>query len=407
MNRVIKFIKESNLVLQIVIGLVFGIILALISKEAASSVGILGELFVHALKAIAPMLIFTLVVVAIATKPLNVKTDIKPILAMYLIGMFLAALASVAISFAFPTELVFAGGRPDISQAPVGIANVLRDVLFKIVDNPVHALANANFIGVLAWGIGIGIALHHNSTHATKEILKDINNVVLKLVNFIIRLAPIGIFGIMAQTFAQTGFEAIESYAHLVAVLVGSMLFVAFVINPLIMCVKSKRNPYPLIFVCLKESAITAFFTRSSAANTPVNLALCKKMGLSEDTYSISIPLGSAINMSGAAVTITIFTLAATYTLGVSVDFVSAILLCVVASLGACGTSGVAGGSLLLIPLACSLFNIDGDTAMKVVAIGFIVGVIQDSVETALNSSTDVMFTAAASKKEPILKFKR
>ncbi|MDR0579523.1 MAG: serine/threonine transporter SstT [Campylobacteraceae bacterium] len=406
MSKIFKSVAEGNIVLQITIGLMLGIILALISEDAALKVGILGELFISALKAVAPILIFILVIVAIATKPLNVQTDIKPILAMYFIGMFLAAFSSVAISFAFPTELVFIGDHPEGVQAPVGIQNVLKDVLFKIVDNPVHALASANFIGVLAWGVGIGTALHYGSTNSTKEVLKDVNNAALKLVNFVIRLAPIGIFGIMAQTFAQTGFEAIESYARLVIVLLSSMLFVAFVINPLIMYAKSKRNPYPLIFLCLKESAITAFFTRSSAANTPINLALCKKMGLNENTYSISIPLGSAINMSGAAVTITVFTLATVFTLGINVDFTSAILLCIVASLGACGTSGVAGGSLLLIPLACSLFNIDGDTAMRVVAIGFIVSVIQDSVETALNSSTDVMFTAAASKKEPILKFK-
>ncbi|MDR1555227.1 MAG: serine/threonine transporter SstT [Campylobacteraceae bacterium] len=405
MKKIVKFLVNGNLVLQIIIGLIFGVILALVSEKAALSVGVLGELFINALKAIAPILIFILVIVAIATKPLNVKTNIRPILIMYFIGMFLAAFASVAVSFAFPTELVFGGERPEGVFAPAEIQNVLKDILFKVVDNPVHALSSANFIGVLAWGIGIGIALHHSSTQATKEILKDVNSAALKLVNFIIRLAPIGIFGIMAQTFAQTGFEAIKSYSHLITVLVGSMLFVIFIINPIIMYVKSKRNPYPLILVCLKESALTAFFTRSSAANTPVNLALCKKMGLNEDTYSISIPLGSAINMSGAAVTITVFTLATAHTLGISVDFASSILLCIIASLGACGTSGVAGGSLLLIPLACSLFNIDSNIAMKVVAIGFIVGVIQDSVETALNSSTDVMFTAAASKKEPVLKF--
>jgi serine/threonine transporter len=406
MKKTIEFLKGGNLVLQIVIGMALGVTLALISKEAAVSVGVLGELFVGALKAVAPVLIFILVIVAIATKPLNVKTDIKPILIMYLTGMFLAAIAAVVASFLFPVELIFAGGHAERLQAPAEIQSVLKDVLFKAVDNPVHAVASANFIGVLSWGIGIGLALHHGSTHVTKEILKDANNAALKLVRFIIRLAPIGIFGIIAQTFAQTGFEAIKSYAHLVFVLVGTMLFVVFVINPIIMFIKSGRNPYPVVFVCLKESAITAFFTRSSAANTPVNLTLCKKMGLNEDTYSISIPLGSAINMSGAAVTITVFALAAANTLGISVDFASAILLCVIASLGACGTSGVAGGSLLLIPLACSLFNIDGDIAMKVVAIGFIVGVIQDSVETALNSSTDVMFTVAASKKPPILNFK-
>lgn len=404
MNRIITKYKDGNLVLQIIVGLVLGIILALISKEAAISAGLLGTLFVNALKAIAPILIFILVIVAIATKPLNVRTDIKPIMFMYIIGMFLAAVSAVFASYLFPIEIVLLDPH-NAQNVPARIGDVIKDVLFKMVDNPVNALATSNFIGVLTWGIGIGFALHLGSTNATKEILKDVNDSALKLVRFIIRLAPFGIFGLMAKTFAETGASALTSYGKLLLVLVGTMLFVCFVINPIIMFIKSGRNPYPLVFVCLRDSGITAFFTRSSAANTPVNLALCEKMELNKDTYSISIPLGAAINMSGAAVTITVFALATAHTLGIEYSFGSAILLCVISALAACGVSGVAGGSLLLIPLACSLFNIDNHVAMQVVAIGFIIGVIQDSVETALNSATDVMFTAAASKTPPNLDF--
>ncbi|MDR3346408.1 MAG: serine/threonine transporter SstT [Campylobacteraceae bacterium] len=406
MKKVVNFFKNGNLIVQIVIGMVLGILLALISKEAAVSVGILGSIFVGALKAIAPILIFILVIVAIATKPVNVKTDIKPILVMYFAGMFLAAFASVAASFMFPTHLALVDIDPYMSAAaaPVKVQDVIKNVILNMIDNPVHALSSANFIGVLTWGVGIGIALHHGSTKATKEILKDVNHSALKLVRFVISLAPFGIFGIMAETFAATGFSSLLSYGRLLLVLVGTMLFVAFIINPLIMYIKSRRNPYPLLFVCLKESAITAFFTRSSAANTPINLELCKKMGLNQDTYSVSIPLGSVINMSGAAVTVTVFALSTAYTLNIEVSIASALVLCIISALAACGTSGVAGGSLLLIPLACSLFDISGDVAMQVVAIGFLIGVVQDSVETALNSSTDVMFTAAASQNPPNLK---
>lgn len=406
MNKIIEKYKNGNLIIQIVIGLILGVLLAIISKDAALGVGILGDLFVGALKAIAPILIFILVIVAIATKPLGVRTDIKPILLMYLAGTFLAALSAVLLSFMFPVDIVLPNAH-NASNIPTNVFDVLKDVLFKMVDNPVNALATSNFIGVLTWGAGIGFALHLGSSNATKEILKDVNSATLKLVRFVIRLAPFGIFGLMAKTFAQTGADALTSYGKLLLVLVGTMLFVCFVINPIIMYAKSRRNPFPLILVSLKESGLTAFFTRSSAANTPVNLALCEKMGLNKDTYSISIPLGATINMSGAAVTITVFTLATACTMGVEVSFASALLLCVISSLAACGVSGIAGGSLLLIPLACSLFNISNDVAMQVVAIGLIIGVVQDSVETALNSATDVMFTAAASKTPPILDFKK
>ncbi|GHV14115.1 serine/threonine transporter SstT [Fibrobacterales bacterium] len=382
-----------------------GVGLALLSPSGAENAGLLGDVFVGALKAIAPILIFIMVIVAIATKPPDTKTNIKSIVAMYAAGTFLAAITAVMASVLFPTELVLATNYDSAASAPLRVADVLKTVLFNIIDNPIKALANANFLGVLAWGIGIGIAFHHSSSERTKTVLKDLSGAVLILVRAIIRMAPFGIFGIMAKTFAETGFGALASYGHLLLVLVGAMLFTMSVINPIIMFAKSHRNPYPLIWLCIKESAVTAFFTRSSAANTPINLTLCKKMQLNEDTYSISIPLGSVLNMSGAAVTVTTFSLAAAHTLGIEASFGSMIFLCFISALAACGTSGVAGGSILLIPLACSLFSIPNDAAMQVVAIGFIVGVVQDSFETALNSSTDVMFTAAASKKTPVLDF--
>ncbi|MFV0481304.1 MAG: serine/threonine transporter SstT [Campylobacteraceae bacterium] len=405
MQRVVERYKNGNIVLQIIVGMIAGVVLALISKDLALSAGILGGLFTGALKAIAPILIFILVIVAIATKPKNVQSNIKPILFMYIIGMLLAALFAVMIFYAFPTKLVLSGIDAATGSSATDIREVLRSVLFKMVDNPVNALASGNFIGVLTWGVGIGIALYFSSSSTTKEFLVDANSAALSLVRFIIRLAPFGIFGITAQVFAETGVDALLSYVKILGLLVSSMLFTYFVINPVIMFMASRRNPYPVVFKTLAHSAIFAFFTRSSAANTPVNLELCKKMGLDPNTYTVSIPLGTAINMSGAAITITIFTLATAYTVGVDIGFGSALLLCVISALAACGVSGVAGGSLMLIPLACGLFNISNDIAMQVVAIGFMIGVIQDSVETALNSATDVMFTAAVSKIKPNLDF--
>ncbi|GHV20030.1 serine/threonine transporter SstT [Planctomycetales bacterium] len=399
-----------NLVWQIIIGMFAGVALALLAPAVALRAGFLGELFVGALKAVAPVLIFILVVVALATKEIAVKTGMKPIIIMYFAGMLLAAVVAVLFSFAFPVTLPLGDfsstdAATTAATAPVNVFDVLKNVLRMAIDNPLHAIASANFIGVLAWSIGIGIALHHYASATTKTLLKEVNATALKLVSFVIRLAPLGIFGLVAATVATTGLSAFAQYGRLLAVLVGAMLISLLIVTPLIMYLKSRRNPYPLIFVCLKESALPAFFTRSSSANTPINLALCKKMALSEATYSISIPLGSVVNMSGAAVTITVFALAAAWTVGLPVGFGAALILCVVATLGACGTSGVAGGSLLLIPLACGLFQIDGEIASQVMAIGFLVGVVQDSCETALNSSTDVMFTAAASPTPPKLDF--
>ena len=388
---------KFGLVPQIILGMLLGIALASVSASAGQQVAILGALFVKALKAVAPVLVFVLVASAIANRKVNGNSRMKPVLMLYLIGTFLAAMTAVAASFLFPSSLVLPGAQTGVS-APEGIASVLEGILFKIVDNPINALATGNFIGVLAWAVGFGLGLHHaNST--TKKVFSDISHGVSHLVTLIIRLAPIGIFGLVAETVATTGFAGLASFGHLLMVLVGSMLVIALVVNPILVFVTTRKNPYPLVLTCLKESGIPAFFTRSSAANIPVNMMLCEKLELNEDTYSMSIPLGATINMAGAAITITVMTLAAVHTLGIQVDIATALLLSIVASLCACGASGVAGGSLLLIPLACGLFGIDAETAMQVVAIGFIIGVVQDSCETALNSSTDVVFTAAVCQK--------
>jgi len=397
-NGIISKYANGNLVLQILIGIVLGVLVAMVSKELAMSFSILGTLFVGALKAIAPILVFVLVATAIATKEVGVQTGMKPIVILYLIGTFLAALIAVLASYLFPVELVLIEGAQKALTPPDSVIDVLKTVLFNMVDNPVNALQTGNFIGILVWAIAIGFAMHY-SAEETKKVFFDVSSGITKIVRFIIRLAPFGIFGLVANTFAQTGFAALLSYSKLLLVLVGTMLFIALIINPIIVFIKRRTNPYPLILTCLKESGITAFFTRSSAANIPVNLNLCKKLDLNEDTYSISIPLGATTNMAGAAVTITVLTLATVHTLGMSVDIGTALLLSVVSALAACGASGVAGGSLLLIPLACSLFGISNDIALQVVAIGFVIGVVQDSMETALNSSTDVIFTAACHQK--------
>ncbi|WP_198780439.1 serine/threonine transporter SstT [Shewanella putrefaciens] len=387
-------LANGSLVLQILVGIVAGIILASFSQDWAKQVAFLGSLFVGALKAIAPILVFILVASSIANQKKNTQTNMRPIVVLYLLGTFAAALTAVILSSIFPTNLVLVAGVEGTSP-PQGIGEVINTLLFKLVDNPVNALMTGNYIGILAWGVGLGLALHH-ANDSTKQVFADMSHGISQMVRFIIRLAPIGIFGLVAATFAETGFAAIAGYAQLLAVLLGAMAIIALIVNPLIVYVKIKRNPYPLVLRCLRESGVTAFFTRSSAANIPVNMALCEKLNLHEDTYSVSIPLGATINMGGAAITITVLTLAAAHTLGIQVDLLTALLLSVVAAISACGASGVAGGSLLLIPLACSLFGISNDVAMQVVAVGFIIGVVQDAAETALNSSTDVIFTAAA-----------
>ena len=390
-----QMLNRFSLVQQIIVGLILGILLAVISPAAGLAAGILGSLFVGALKAVAPVLVFVLVMAAITQHQTGNEAHIKPILVLYLLGTFSAAVVAVVVSLAFPTQLVLSSsGQVDMTP-PSGIVEVLKTLLMNLVANPINAIANANYIGILAWALVFGFALRHASVN-TRNMVADISDAVSMVVKWVIRFAPVGIFGLVSATIAETGFSALGSYAQLLVVLVGCMLFIALVVNPLIVFWKIRRNPYPLVLTCLRESGVTAFFTRSSAANIPVNMALCRKLGLHEDTYSVSIPLGATINMAGAAITITVLALAAAHTQGIQVDFGMALLLSLVATISACGASGVAGGSLLLIPLACSLFGIDNDVAMQVVAVGFIIGVIQDSCETALNSSIDVLFTAAA-----------
>jgi len=395
-NPLLNAINSVSLVVQIAIGLVLGILVGAVAPQVGISAGLLGSLFVGALKAIAPILVFVLVTAAIAQHQKGNQAHIKPILILYIFGTFAAAVVAVVASMAFPTTLILRAAG-DVSVAPPsGIVEVLKTLLMNLVANPINALANANYIGILAWALVLGAALRHHGSDTTRQVAADLADTVSTVVKWIIRFAPLGIFGLVSSTIAETGFEALAGYMQLLAVLLGCMLFIALVVNPIIVWTQIRSNPFPLVFTCLRESGVYAFFTRSSAANIPVNMALAKKLGLHEDTYSISIPLGATINMAGAAITITVLAMAAAHTQGITVDFATALLLSLVATVSACGASGVAGGSLLLIPLACSLFGIDNDVAMQVVAVGFIIGVIQDSAETALNSSTDVLFTAAA-----------
>ncbi|WP_428945069.1 serine/threonine transporter SstT [Pantoea sp. FN060301] len=387
-------LMQGSLVTQIMIGLVAGIVLAWFSKESALAVGLLGDLFVSALKAVAPILVMVLVTASIASHQQGQKTTIRPIITLYLLGTFCAAVVAVIFSHLFPQTLALTAATTEITP-PTGVLAVLQGLLKSMVANPVDALMNANYIGILVWAIGLGIAFRHASS-TTRTFLHDTSTAVTSLVRIVIRFAPLGIFGLVASTLASTGFSALWDYAQLLCLLLGCMLLMALVVNPLLVWWKIRANPYPLVFTCLRESGVTAFFTRSSAANIPVNMALAKKLNLDEDTYSVSIPVGATISMAGAAITITVLTLAAVTTLNIQVDIGSAILLSLVAAVCACGASGVAGGSLLLIPVACNMFGIPDDIAMQVVAVGFIIGVLQDSAETALNSSTDILFTAAA-----------
>ena len=393
-NRSSSF-RAPSLVVQIIIGLLAGIALALAWPQGAHAAGLLGTVFVSALKAVAPVLVLVLVTASIANHQQGQKTHIRTILLLYVAGTVAAALVGVLASYLFPSTLLLKAPTDAGLSAPGGIGEVLRTLLMQVVDNPVNALAHANYIGLLAWAIGLGLALRHAGA-GTRAMVGDLSAAITWIVRMVIRLAPLGVFGIVASLLAESGLGALANYLHVLCVLVGAMLFMAFVGNPLIVALTTRRNPYPLVLRCLRESGITAFFTRSSAANIPVNLELCRKLGLHEETYSVAIPLGATINMAGAAITISVLTLAAVNTLGIAVDLPTALLLSVVAAIGACGASGVPGGSLLLIPLACGLFGISNDVAMQVVAVGFIVGVVQDSAETALNSSTDVVFVAAA-----------
>ena len=393
----LNFILRGTLVTQIIIGLIAGIILAAVSPGAGMAVGLLGEVFVGALKAVAPVLVFILVCAAITNHKKENQARLGPVVMLYVMGTFLAALLAVVASFMFPVTIHLTVSPEDLSP-PQGLGEVVKNILLQIVDNPIKALANANYIGILAWAIALGLTFRH-AGDVTKGLMSDLEVAITVIVKAVIRFAPLGIFGIVASTIANTGFGTLLGYANLLALLLGCMIVMALVVNPLIVFLKMRQNPYPLVFTCLRESGITAFFMRSSAANIPVNMELCRRMGLDEETYAVTIPIGATVNMAGAAITITVMTLAAVHTLGIQVDFATALLLSIVAAVAAAGASGVAGGSLLLIPMAASLFGIDNATAMQVVSVGFIIGVVQDSAETALNSSTDVLFTAAGSYK--------
>ena len=400
-SRLFHFLFQGNLVKRIAVGLVLGILVALVNEsvknstgvDLASSFGVLGQIFVKALRAVAPILIFFLVMAALANKKVGSKSNMKEIIVLYLVGTFLAAVAAVIASMAFPSDVALAV-KEDASSAPQSVGQVMLTLVLNVVDNPLNAIFKANFIGVLAWSIGLGLALRHASD-ATKQVVSDFAEGISKIVHVIISFAPFGVFGLVAETLSDKGLSALGGYVHLLFVLIGTMLFTAFVLNPILVYWKIRRNPYPLVWTCVRESGVTAFFTRSSAANIPVNIESAKRLNLDEETYSVAIPLGATINMAGAAITITVLTLAAVHTLGIEVSFVSAVLLSIVAALCACGASGVAGGSLLLIPLACSLFGITDDIAAQMIGVGFVIGILQDSTETALNSSTDVLFTAA------------
>ncbi len=393
MRALFQFINRFSLIQQICIGLLIGTGIAVWSPEHAVKLSLLGTIFVGALKGVAPVLVFFLVIAAVSRHRSGQKTGMRSIIVLYLIGTFASAAIAVVGSFLFPTTLLLTASPADTAP-PSGITAVLSTLLTNIVENPVKAILGGNYIGILGWALLFGFALRH-AANETKDVMASISDAITLAVQWIIKVAPLGIMGLVAQSIGENGLGALLTYGKLLLVLLGCMFAVALIINPLIVAIVMKRNPYPLVFRCLRESGVTAFFTRSSAANIPVNMDLAKRLGITPDTYSISIPLGATINMGGAAITITVMALAAVSTLGIQVDVATAILLSIIATISACGASGVAGGSLLLIPLACSLFGISNDVAMQVVGVGFIIGVIQDSTETALNSSTDILFTAA------------
>ena len=399
MKNLIKKWNNISLIKRIIFGLIIGLILALVVPQA-SVISILGTMFVGALKGIAPLLVFFLVMSALCHMKTGQKTNLKFIIVLYMVGNLVSAFVAVIACRLFPVTLTFtdSASSTDITP-PSGIAEVLTNLLTNLVKNPVDSLVNANYIGILFWAVIFGITLKH-ANQGTKDALENISDATATAVQWIISCAPFGIMGLIFSTISEQGLDALLSYGKLILVLVGSMAVVIFIINPIIVFIFTKQNPFPLVFTCLKGSFITAFFTRSSAANIPVNMELCKKLGLDEDTYSISIPLGATINMAGAAITISVMALSTAHTLGIHVDFLTSIILCVLAALSAAGASGVAGGSLLLIPMACSLFGVPNDVAMQAVGVGFIIGVIQDSCETGLNSSSDVLYTAIADIRE-------
>lgn len=395
MNPLVTFVKKVPLIEQIAIGLVIGIMLAVFVPSAVPFVSIFGDLFVSALKGVAPVLVFILVMNAMTQRKSDGDTNMKPIVTLYVLGTFAASLVGVTLSFLFPVTLQLSIGNSEINP-PSGIAQVLHTLIMNVVDNPVNALLRANYIGILAWAVIIGLAMHSVAKEETKKVFDDLSKGITIVVSWVIRFAPLGIMGLVTQSISASGLSALLSYLKLLGVLIASYALVALVMNPIIVFAKIHRNPYPLVFATIRESGIYAFFTRSSAANIPVNLSLCKRLGLNPDTYTISIPLGATINMAGASITISVLALAAANTLGIQVDLLTALLLCLISTVGACGASGVAGGSLLLIPVTCASFGISNDLAMQVVGVGFIISVLEDACETALNSSSDVLFTATA-----------
>ena len=392
---IISLIKRIPLIEQIAAGLVIGIITAVFFPSAVPIFSIFGDVFVKALKGVAPVLVFVLVMNAMLQRKKNGNTAMKPIIILYILSTFASSLIGVGMSFLFPTRLLLRSAG-QAAPAPSGISEVIYNLIMNIVDNPVHALETANYISILAWAIIIGMALHTCASETTKKVFQELSEGITRVVTWVIHFAPLGIMGLVTESVGASGLSALLGYARLLVILIASYSMVALIVNPIIVFIKIRRNPYPLIFTALRESGLYAFFTRSSAANIPVNLALCKKLGLNPDTYTISIPLGATVNTAGAAITISVLSLAATYTLGVMVDFPTAFLLCIISTIGACGASGVAGGSLLLIPVACASFGIGNDISMQVVGVGFIISVLEDACETALNSSSDVVFTAAA-----------
>jgi len=394
MKNLLSKWNQISLVKRIIIGLMVGILLAVTVPEFAKPIAIFGSLFVGALKSVAPILVLFLVTSAISQHRSGQKTNMKSVAMLYIAGTFLAGLVAVVASFLFPITLELGAGAENFAP-PGNVVEVLKTLLLNVVDNPVKALFNANYIGILTWALLLGLALK-NAAETTKTTINNISDALTQIVRWVINFAPLGIMGLVFDTIATNGLDSLLDYGKLLLLLVGCMLFMALVVNPLIAFIGIRRNPYPLVFKCLKDSGITAFFTRSSAANIPVNMKLCEELGLDKDTYSVSIPLGATVNMAGAAITISVLTLAAVNTMGIQVDLGTALILSLLSAVSACGASGVAGGSLLLIPLACSLFGIPNDVAMQVVGVGFVVGVIQDSCETALNSSTDALFTAVS-----------
>ena len=386
--------QQTNLMLRILAGIIVGSVLALLMPGVAA-ITLLGDLFVGALKAMAPILVAVLVVSSVATARAGLGKRFRTVISFYLLTTLLAAITAVVASFLFPANIALADASGTISSAPGALGDVFRNIVREIMSNPVTAITKANYLSILFWSLLLGLALKSVASEQTIASVRHWADAVSKVVAWIIQCAPFGILGLVYTTVSQSGLDIFTTYGKLLLLLVGCMMAVSLVLNPLIVGCVLRRNPYPLLWICLKESAVSAFFTRSSAANIPVNMNLCKKMGVDEDFYSVSIPLGSTINMNGAAVTITVMTMAACHTLGIAPSLGSALLLSIIATFGACGASGVAGGSLLLIPMACSLFGICNDIAMQVVAVGFIIGVVQDSVETALNSSGDVFFTIA------------